>query len=211
MALSLLAFLALLGRRFRASVVLGFAAGINLACIVPSYLTTSGVTRSDANALRIISVNVNTANQHYDLVQQLIREHDPDVILLMEVNAAWIDALDELPRLTPTERSNRETITSASLCSASGISRRVILFTSAQREYRRLSENSMLRGSNSRLSERTPCLLSAPIRSLSRQPTGGCRRLPGICIRPEDPAGRPEFVTLVVPVQAVDTRHEVGG
>ena len=51
--------------------------------------------------LRVISVNVHTANERSDLVKQLIRDQDPDVVLLLEVNAKWVAALEELQPVYP--------------------------------------------------------------------------------------------------------------
>ena len=58
------------------------------------------------------SMNVNTTNAHFDLVKQFVRDHDPDVVLLLEVNAAWV-ALEEIRHCIPTSISNHVRTTSA--------------------------------------------------------------------------------------------------
>ena len=96
--------LLLLGKRFRASAVFGLFAAINLACILPYYLS-AGPAASNKPVLRAISFNVNTANEQFDLVKHFILEHKPDVILLMEVNSAWVKALEEIREVYPYRKS----------------------------------------------------------------------------------------------------------
>jgi endonuclease/exonuclease/phosphatase (EEP) superfamily protein YafD len=101
LSLSLVILLTLLAKRFRASAVLGLFAAANLACILPYYLSADSPVRNGSAPLRFISLNVHTANDRFDLVKQLIRDHDPDIVLLMEVNAEWIEALEELHSVYP--------------------------------------------------------------------------------------------------------------
>ncbi len=42
-----------------------------------------------------LSLNVKQSNDAYDRVADLIEREDPDLLLLMETNGAWMDALDE--------------------------------------------------------------------------------------------------------------------
>ena len=60
----------------------------------------SAVPRSCA-----VSINVNTANRQVALVKQLLRDYEPDVVLLMEVNAAWITALEEIRPQYPYQKA----------------------------------------------------------------------------------------------------------
>ena len=101
LSLSLILLLVLLGRRYRTSGVFGLCAAIDLACILPYYLPITSAPHTGSTALCAISMNVNTTNAHFDLVKQFIRDHDPDVILLLEVNAAWVAALEEIRALYP--------------------------------------------------------------------------------------------------------------
>ena len=104
LSLSLVVLLTLLARRFRASGVLGLFAAANLACIFPYYLPVDSTVHSGSTALRFISLNVHTANDRFDLVKQLMRDRDPDVVLLMEVNAEWIEAMEELRPVYPHQQ-----------------------------------------------------------------------------------------------------------
>lgn len=49
-----------------------------------------------ADGIRLLSINVNTANQRADLVLQAIRQANPDVVLLMEVDPRWMKDLEPL-------------------------------------------------------------------------------------------------------------------
>ena len=46
--------------------------------------------------LRLVSLNVHTENQRSDLVLEFLQDADADIILLMEVNEAWMNALQSL-------------------------------------------------------------------------------------------------------------------
>lgn len=57
---------------------------------------------ADAPRVRACAVNVYTANRHTERVIAFLREEQPDVVALQEVNAAWRDALEALADLYPT-------------------------------------------------------------------------------------------------------------
>jgi endonuclease/exonuclease/phosphatase (EEP) superfamily protein YafD len=101
---SLILILLLIGKRFRASAVFGLIAAINFACILPYYLSPNPAT-SKTPVLRAVSINVNTANEQFDAVKDFILEHNPDFILLMEVNADWVKALEEMRPVYPYQKS----------------------------------------------------------------------------------------------------------
>jgi endonuclease/exonuclease/phosphatase (EEP) superfamily protein YafD len=118
LSISLALVLSLPARRFRASTAFGLCAAINLACLLPYYLPNKPTTSDRSAVLRVISINVHTANEHFDLVKQFLRDHDPDVILLMEVNAAWIKALEEIRPIYPYQQAEpREDNFGMVLCS----------------------------------------------------------------------------------------------
>lgn len=45
------------------------------------------------NAIKVLSANVLMENDRHDLVLDAIAEHEPDILLLMETDQTWIDAL----------------------------------------------------------------------------------------------------------------------
>lgn len=51
----------------------------------------------------VLSLNVHTYNRQHDAVLELIEQHDPDVLMLYEVNQRWIDALAQLAEQYPTK------------------------------------------------------------------------------------------------------------
>lgn len=74
----------------------------NLGLIVPYYLpVTQTASTSTATTFSIISLNVLTSNPDKGSVVSYLRDRQPDLILVMEVNADWGLALKELDDLYP--------------------------------------------------------------------------------------------------------------
>ncbi|MBL9174084.1 MAG: endonuclease/exonuclease/phosphatase family protein [Verrucomicrobiales bacterium] len=96
-AFALLTLLTLLGRPRRASCV---AAGLGVLVnggLVLWEARPVGQPRDPAgDVIRLLSINVNTANRRSDLVLKAIGQADPDVILLMEVDPRWMKDLAPL-------------------------------------------------------------------------------------------------------------------
>lgn len=75
---------------------------VALACLIPHLINASYyVPSKDASDtgeihLNAISFNVLTANRRFDDVRQHLQSHQPDLILLMEVDRAWLAALEPL-------------------------------------------------------------------------------------------------------------------
>ncbi|MEW4489355.1 endonuclease/exonuclease/phosphatase family protein [Thalassoglobus sp. JC818] len=60
--------------------------------------TSVQVDESDltSNKLRVMSVNVFTRNRNHDRLIEVIRKHQPDIVLILEVNDRWSRALQQL-------------------------------------------------------------------------------------------------------------------
>jgi endonuclease/exonuclease/phosphatase (EEP) superfamily protein YafD len=95
----------LVGKWFRTSAVFVLFAAINLACVLPYYLSSRPALISGGRVLRALSINVNTANTQYDMVRKFIFEQSPDLILLTEVNAGWLKAMEEVHSDYPYRKS----------------------------------------------------------------------------------------------------------
>ena len=54
------------------------------------------------NAIRIVSSNVLMENRRHDLVLEMISAFDPDILLLMETDRTWVDALEPALSRYPT-------------------------------------------------------------------------------------------------------------
>lgn len=67
-------------------------AGLVLSVLWPGEKATPQV----GARLRLAAINVHTGNTRSDLVLEFLRNADADVILLMEVNEHWMDALEPL-------------------------------------------------------------------------------------------------------------------
>ncbi|MGE3805937.1 MAG: endonuclease/exonuclease/phosphatase family protein [Gemmataceae bacterium] len=55
---------------------------------------------------RILSLNVYTKNLEHDKVLEFIRQQDPDIVFLMEVNSEWLEALGPLDQIYPYHHSH---------------------------------------------------------------------------------------------------------
>jgi endonuclease/exonuclease/phosphatase (EEP) superfamily protein YafD len=95
----------LLCRKFRTSAVLAICAVLNLAVIAPYYVRNKTKNDSGTPAIRAMSFNVNTANTESDRAKQFILENGPDIVLLVEVNRAWVTAMDALRSTYPYSKS----------------------------------------------------------------------------------------------------------
>jgi endonuclease/exonuclease/phosphatase (EEP) superfamily protein YafD len=88
-------------RRPRTALLFAVAAVGNAVLILPLYLGGSSATNPAAGSLRLLLVNVSTSNTRHDLVLDLVRDVDPDLLVLLEVDDAWIGGLapidDRLP------------------------------------------------------------------------------------------------------------------
>ena len=56
---------------------------------------------SQTRSLRVLVANVYTGNRRHDAVLAAIDTHDPDVVALLEVNRAWVEALSAIPTRLP--------------------------------------------------------------------------------------------------------------
>lgn len=101
LALALAAIVALALRRWKLAVAALCLAALNAAILLPYWPPRVEKTPPPANAIRIVSFNVHTANPHFNQVLAHLESRDPDAIFLMEVNAAWIAKLQPLIRRYP--------------------------------------------------------------------------------------------------------------
>ena len=89
----------IMGRIWR-SVAAGCVACVLLINLIPFYYSrTTGP--ANTSAIRILSANVLSRNANYNGLLQLIQTEAPDVILVMEVNENWRNALSQLSEKYP--------------------------------------------------------------------------------------------------------------
>lgn len=86
-------------RRYVAGVLL-LASIVNGSHLLP-YLVPTPLASRTASALKLLTVNVHTANQRYDLVRAMTASHAPDIVLFTEVNEVWLDELKVLSKEYP--------------------------------------------------------------------------------------------------------------
>ena len=101
LVLSLAALILYTARRHAcATIFVGFAL-LNAAVIAPLYIGTPPALTSASAPLRLMQLNVSAQNTDYTRVIRVIEQYDPDVILLEEVNARWLEALRPLQQTHP--------------------------------------------------------------------------------------------------------------
>lgn len=95
-ALGVLTLVWLVKRTWRHAAVCGVCAAVNLALVLSLVWPTDAGVSSGGARLRLVAINVDTANERSDLVLNYLRAADADVVLLMEVNERWMRALEPL-------------------------------------------------------------------------------------------------------------------
>ncbi len=85
----------LLGRKKKRATLCGVFAIINLSLIVPLYFGAS-VTHGGVRTFRALLINVAQSAQAYEEVPKFIRSVEPDFMILVEVNQAWINNLQKM-------------------------------------------------------------------------------------------------------------------
>lgn len=79
-----------------------FCIVINLAEIIPWYLPLSTVPPATSGVpLRVLLANVLTSNQSSSEVISLVKEEQPDIVVLLEIDSAWSTALKPLQDVLP--------------------------------------------------------------------------------------------------------------
>ncbi len=89
----------LISMKRRAAVATGIASALLLMTLVPFWLPTNS---GDPAEYRLLALNVLTSNTQHKKVLRLLKEADPDFIVLQETDRQWITALgDELQTKWP--------------------------------------------------------------------------------------------------------------
>ncbi len=91
----------LLRRKTRLAMVSGLFALMNLCVIAPFYLDVGAIAAPDGPTVRALLANVAWNNTAYDTVRRLVVDEKPDVMVLPEVDAAWLEALRPLEAAYP--------------------------------------------------------------------------------------------------------------
>jgi endonuclease/exonuclease/phosphatase (EEP) superfamily protein YafD len=79
----------------------------NLALVAPDYVGSPAAVDGSAQ-LRLMSANVRTSNRNYERFLEAVRAADPDVLLVMEIDDGWLQALEAVrnhyPHVTSAPR-----------------------------------------------------------------------------------------------------------
>ena len=90
-----------LKRRWRWTFFSGVVTTINSLLVLALFRPVNQPAPASGQQLRLVSVNVHTANPHIELVLDFLQKVDADVVLLMEVDQRWMDALASLSNRYP--------------------------------------------------------------------------------------------------------------
>jgi len=75
---------------------------VNFAPILPMYVDREDPPHLEPDStLRAMLLNVNTRLGEPDAVTQLVREHEPDLVALLEIDSRWLEALESLATSHP--------------------------------------------------------------------------------------------------------------
>lgn len=92
----------LLGLKQRRPVVVGvliLASIVNVTHVLP-YLVSdqpaTAIVASPAAKVKVLTVNVHTANDRFDLVRAAVASHAPDIVLFTEMNDLWLTEMKSL-------------------------------------------------------------------------------------------------------------------
>ena len=88
-------------RKFKPALVFVCFAIVNLAVVLPYCLTGRDVVRPADLEIRVVLINVHTENRQYDLVENFVRQSNPDVLILEEVDDSWMQHIEGLRDLLP--------------------------------------------------------------------------------------------------------------
>lgn len=92
----LLALASLALRAWTASAVAGGIAVLHLLPLLPYLVSAGRPPSTDRPSLRLLEMNVHTANRRYQAVVDVVAEKQPDLLALMEVDRSWLDSLSSL-------------------------------------------------------------------------------------------------------------------
>jgi endonuclease/exonuclease/phosphatase (EEP) superfamily protein YafD len=83
-------------KRWKAAVACGTFAIINGVLVVSVLVPNGNETQSSGEKFRLVAANVLTSNQNKDAALEFLRKADADVILLIETDERWLEALEPL-------------------------------------------------------------------------------------------------------------------
>lgn len=83
------------GKRYLMSILTGGCLLWNLWLIAPAYIGLP-VSDSEPVVLRLMSANVHTGNRNYERFLRAVRSAAPDVLLVMEIDDRWNQAIEAL-------------------------------------------------------------------------------------------------------------------
>lgn len=90
-----------LKRRWRWAIFSGAVTAINTLLVLALYWPVNQTAPALGQRFRLAVVNVHTTNPHTKLVLDFLQKVDADVVLLMEVNESWMQALSPLSNRYP--------------------------------------------------------------------------------------------------------------
>jgi len=81
----------------------------NASFIVPLYIQNRTITENSGSSLSILSMNLLASNTNYSEALELIREKDPDIIILLELSPQWNLEIEKLYTSYPFQLMHPQT------------------------------------------------------------------------------------------------------
>lgn len=91
--LGVIALLLLIPRQYKTAIVFGLLSIVNLSLIIPLYFGELQESEFKGTSIRSMLINVNTKYGKVERVSKIIRQYDPDILVLEEVNSKWLSEL----------------------------------------------------------------------------------------------------------------------
>jgi endonuclease/exonuclease/phosphatase (EEP) superfamily protein YafD len=91
----------IVARRHGPALVFAGFASMNVAAIYPLYLSVPADLAGPTASLRVMQSNVFARNDRYDLVLDAVASYRPDLLVVQEMDAAWLEGLAALSTTYP--------------------------------------------------------------------------------------------------------------
>lgn len=97
----------LIYKNYKSAALMALVFSLNSIYVLPWYVNLEeGRGDNAVSSLKIIHSNVNTANESYKKVIALIKEENPDIVLLQEASALWVNQLASIEKTYPYKKAN---------------------------------------------------------------------------------------------------------
>jgi len=102
----ILCFVLLLLRYFKILLVMTIVAALNASFVLPWYVDRDNDVLGVTKTLKLMHSNVQTSNTEYHKLIDLVRNENPDILILQETSEQWLENLNDLNAVYPYVKTN---------------------------------------------------------------------------------------------------------